>query len=46
VENGVAIRNNLSVDWVDQRLETPRRVSQTKQIYSWTKERLAHHRMP
>jgi len=41
VENGVAIRNNLSVDQVDQRFETPRRVSQTKQRYSWTKERLA-----
>ncbi len=27
VENGVAINNNLSVDLVDQRFETPKRVS-------------------
>jgi hypothetical protein len=26
VENGIAISNNLSVDLVDQRFETPKRV--------------------
>ncbi len=46
MENGVVIRNNLSVDWVHQQFETPRKFFQTKQTYSWIEERLAHHRMP
>jgi hypothetical protein len=45
VENNIAIRNNLSADWVYQRFKTPRRAFKTKQIYSWTEERLACHIM-
>jgi hypothetical protein len=38
-------KKKLSANRVNQRFETPRRVSQTKQRYSWTKERLARQRM-
>ncbi len=46
MENGVAISNNLSVNQVDQWLETPRRVFQIEHKHQWTEKRLACHRMP
>ncbi len=46
VENGIAISNNLSVDLVDQRFETPKRVFQIEQKHPRTEEKLASHKMP
>jgi hypothetical protein len=46
VKNGIVISNNLNTYKVDQWFKTPRKVPQTKQRhYSWTKKRLASHRM-
>jgi hypothetical protein len=43
VENDVAISKKLNANKVDQRFETPRRVSWIEQRHPWTKDRLAGH---
>jgi hypothetical protein len=46
MENGTAITNNLNVDKVDQRFETPRKVSWIEQGHMWKKDRPTSHKTP
>ncbi len=46
MENGIAISNNLSVDQLNQRFETPIRIFQTEKKHPWIEEIHVGHRMP